>query len=174
MRVGLNRILILIISVYLSHSQSAHAAETCSRTAIVNYQEVLVDTNSAQKGDGLRFYLEKDQQAYENLQKYQKGTRGNWINAGLGTAGTLMLLAGSLATESDSGKRSLFVAGASVIILNFLVAKTLEHQNEKYLHRAIEEYNARNLPRIYFSPGSGGSKGETGGSKVQLNYNLNF
>lgn len=164
----------LLIILLLLNSTFGLAAETCSRTAIVNYQEVLVDTNSAQKGDGLRFYLEKDPQAMDYLQKYQKGTRGNWVNAGLGTAGTLMVLMGFLTTSSDSGKRSLLVAGSSIIMINFLVAKTLEHQNEKYLMRAIEEYNSRNLPRIYFSPDGDNEKNLNKGAKVQINYSMNF
>ncbi len=160
--------------ILLCFSHLAFSAETCSRTAIINYQEVLVDTNSAQKGDGLRFYLEKDQQAQDFLQKYQQGTRSNWLNAGLGTAGTLMILGGTLATDSQAGKRSLMIAGASIIVLNFLVAKTLEHQNEKYLHRSIEEYNSRNLPRIDYAPSGNRSKLDNAAAPLQLNYNFNF
>lgn len=169
----MNNYLILIYCLFFALS-AGNAAETCSRTAIVNYQEVLVDTNSAQKGDGLRFYLEKDPLAFEYLQKYQKGTRGHWINAGLGTTGTLMVLASFLTTSSNSGKRSLLLAGSSIILINFLMAKTLEHQNEKNLWRAIEEYNSRNLPRIYFSPDGDQDKGQFKGQKIHLNYNINF
>ena len=36
------------------------SVETCSRTAIINYQKILVDINTTHKGEGLRYYLEKD------------------------------------------------------------------------------------------------------------------
>ncbi len=154
---------------------NAFAADTCSRTAVINYQEVLVDTNSAQKGEGLRYYLEKDPKALELLNKYQKGTKTNWINAGLGTIGTLMILGGFLTTSSKSGKRSLLITGSSVIALNFLVAKTLEHKNESNLQQAIKEYNARNLPRIYFNPAERDPvTGNKNGPGFLLNYSKGF
>ena len=163
------------ILIHLLIASCSFSAETCSRTSTINYQEVLVDTNSVQKGEGLRYYLEKDPKALSLLNKYQNGTKTNWINAGLGTIGTLMILSGFLTTSSKSGKQSLLITGSSVIALNFLVAKTLEHKNESNLHRAIKEYNARNLPRIYFN--SGGIDPQTGhkqGSGFLLNYSKGF
>ena len=130
--------ILLTTLIHLLIVTRSYAADTCSRSAVINYQEVLVDTNSAQKGEGLRYYLEKDPKAVSLLNKYQKGTRTNWINAGLGTIGTLMILGGFLTTSSKSGKQSLLISGSSVIALNFLVAKTLEHKNESNLHRAIK------------------------------------
>ena len=134
------------------------AFETCSRTAIINHQEVLVDTNTNQKGEGLRYYLEKDEVAEKYLDKYQEGTEIRWQNAILGTAGTGMVMTGLLTSSNTSTKRTLYVTGASLILINFLVARTLETANEKNLMRAIEEYNKRNLPRIYFNPGDEDSR----------------
>ncbi len=130
----------------------AYAVETCSRIAIINYQEVLVDTNSTEKGEGLRFHLEKDKTAKSYLDAYQEGTQIKWQNAVLGTAGTTMMLAGILTNNDSERKQTLLIGGATFMILNFLVARTLEASNEQNLIKAIEEYNKRNLPKIYFNP----------------------
>ena len=130
----------------------SYAVETCSRIAVINYQEVLVDTNSTEKGEGLRFHLEKDKTAKSYLDAYQKGTQIKWQNAVLGTAGTSMMLAGILTNNDSERKQTLLIGGATFMILNFLVARTLEASNEQNLIKAIEEYNKRNLPKIYFNP----------------------
>ena len=130
----------------------SYAVETCSRIAVINYQEVLVDTNSTEKGEGLRFHLEKDKTAKSYLDAYQKGTQIKWQNAVLGTAGTSMMLAGILTNNDSEQKQTLLIGGATFMILNFLVARTLEASNEQNLIKAIEEYNKRNLPKIYFNP----------------------
>lgn len=131
---------------------TTHAVETCSRIAIINYQEVLVDTNSTEKGEGLRFHLEKDRTAKNYLETYQEGTQIKWQNAVLGTLGTSMMLGGILTNNNSERKQTLLLGGATFMILNFLVAKTLEATNEQNLIKAIEEYNKRNLPKIYFNP----------------------
>jgi hypothetical protein len=128
------------------------AVETCSRIAIINYQEVLVDTNSTEKGEGLRFHLEKDRTAKNYLEKYQDGTKLKWENAALGTLGTTMMLGGILTNSNSERKQTLLIGGATLMVINFLVAKTLESSNEQNLIKAIEEYNKRNLPKIYFNP----------------------
>ena len=131
--------------------QSAFSAETCSRTAVINYQEVLIDNNSSQKGEGLRYYLEKDEIAKKYLDTYQEGLQRKTLNAVIGTIGTLILFSGLLVSDSSSRKRSLLIGGGSIVAINFLVAKTIEHNNENNLRESIEEYNKRNLPRIYFN-----------------------
>jgi hypothetical protein len=149
--VGKNlKILTLIIG--LSFIAPAWASQVCSRIAIVNYQELLVDTSSTQKGEGLRFYIEKDEVAKSYLDEYQKGTGIRWQNAALGTVGTGMLIGGLFASDNSGAKKALLVGGATMIIVNFLVAQTLEVNNEQNLTRAIEEYNKRNLPKIFFYP----------------------
>jgi hypothetical protein len=130
--------------------QTSYAAETCSRVAVINFQEVLVDTNSTQKGEGLRYHLEKDSIAIKYLDEYQNGTRINLQNAILGSTGTGLILGALMSNASRETKQSLFIGGASLIIINFLVANTLEMANEVNLLKAVEEYNKRNLPRIYF------------------------
>jgi hypothetical protein len=127
------------------------AAETCSRIAVINHQEVLVDTNSTEKGEGLRFYLEKDPKAKGHLDKYQKGTQIRWQNAILGSVGSSLLIAGFLQSKGKS-RDSLLIGGATFLAVNFLVAKTLDMVNEENLIKAINEYNRRNLPKIYFNP----------------------
>lgn len=136
----------------LLFSERLGAAETCSREATISYQKILVDTNSTQKGEGLRFYIEKDPIALDHLDEYQKGTQVKWPNAILGTLGTTLILSGLIFNSSDSSRNSLFISGASMIAVNFLVAKTIAYKNEVHLQQAVEEYNKRNLPRIQFNP----------------------
>ncbi len=127
------------------------ATETCSRIATINFQEVLVDTNSTDKGEGLRFHLEKDPAAKEFLNLYQKNSNITWASAVVGTTGTAILLLGFF--DRNSSDRPIYLmSGAAVILVNFLIARTVEVNNEKNLTRAVEEYNKRNLPKIYFDP----------------------
>ncbi len=132
-------------------SQNLWSVETCSRIAVINYQEVLVDSNVSEKGEGLRYHLEKDPVALELLNTYQKNSAIRWPNAILGTAGTGLLLFGFFTSDSQDRQIYLISSGA-VILVNFLVARTLEVANESNLNKAVEEYNKRNLPKIYFSP----------------------
>lgn len=142
----------LIILGSLIFSSLSHATQVCSRVAVVNYQEILVDTSSTQKGEGLRYYLEKDQIAKAHLDEYQDGTRIRWQNAALGTVGTGMIVGGLFASDESGAKKTLLIGGAAMIIVNFFVARTLEFNNEQNLTKAIEEYNKRNLPKIFFYP----------------------
>ncbi|EQC47076.1 hypothetical protein M899_0169 [Bacteriovorax sp. BSW11_IV] len=154
---------------------TSFAQETCSRVAIVNYQEVLVDTNSTQKGEGLRFHLEKDEVAKKYLDQYQDGTKTRWQNAALGTLGTTMLIGGLVNKNEGFTKNSLAIGGVALIVVNFLMAKTYERSNEKNLARAIEEYNKRNLPRIYFGPEVENQRNSDGeGYKFFLNKEWSF
>ena len=68
--------------------QSASANEVCGRLCKVNDQEILIDSKSNQKGEGIRNYLEKDPEALIYLEKYQKKNEFHWTDAALGTAGT--------------------------------------------------------------------------------------
>lgn len=138
---------VILGSLFLS---SALWAETCSRVAIVNFQEILVDTNSSQKGEGLRFYLEKDKTAESYLDLYQENSKIKWHNAALGSAGSGLILAGLLTSGNRNARQSLLIGGATMILVNFFISKTQENANEANLRRAVEEYNQRNLPRIYF------------------------
>jgi len=54
--------------------------------------------------------------------------------------------------HSSTDQNIYLITGASIILVNFLVARTMEFTNEVNLNRAVEEYNKRNLPKIYFSP----------------------
>lgn len=167
--------IILSVLVFFSLLRPLIAAETCSRVAIVNFQEVLVDTNSTQKGEGLRFHIEKDATAVSYLDKYQEGSKIKWHNAILGTTGTTLILSALISNASDNNKQSLLIGGASMILVNFLVARTLEITNESNLLKAVEEYNKRNLPRIYFGPGSDGSRDPSNRSPyVKLEKGWNF
>lgn len=124
------------------------AQETCSRTALINFQEVIIDTDSTKKGEGLRFFLEKDEVALEYLEAYQDRARIKWSSAAIGTTGTGLLIAGLFTTSNSGNKNLMYVGGFTLLALNFLIAKTMETSNEQNLIKAIEEYNKRNLPRI--------------------------
>ena len=135
-------ILILFTSV------SPHCEEICSRVAIINFQEVLVDTGNHQKGEGLRHYLEKDELAKYYLDTYQEGTKIKSYSTVMGSLGLSFLIAG-VATGRDNLQLSLLAGGLTVIVANILVSKTLEYANEDNLFRAIDEYNKRNSPKIH-------------------------
>lgn len=134
---------------------SSFADSTCSRTATVNYQEILVDAGSRKLGEGLRFYLEKDPESLSLLNEYQKKSKPSLWNAGASTVGSLMVLGGVLQSGNQNGlgdRATLIGGGALLITLSYLISKTVKRNNEKYLNLAIDQYNKRNSPRIYFSP----------------------
>lgn len=148
---------ICLAIILILHSLSAFAAETCSRVAIINYQEVLVDVSSSNRGEGLRFYLEKDEVAKELLDEYQENNRPTWKGAALSTAGTAFILAGFLRSsegrgEALTGRGTLLLGGATMIALSYLISRTKQHNNEHLLQKSIEEYNKRNTPRIFLAP----------------------
>lgn len=118
--------------------------------AIVNFQEILVDTNSAHKADGLRPYLQKDEKSLQLLNVYQEKSRIKWPNTVLGTLGTVMLLIGVTLSKDTNSRGAILAVGGGIFGLNFIVGRSLEQSNEINLMRAIEEYNKRNTPRIYF------------------------
>ena len=122
----------------------------CSRVALVNYQEVLVDLSSSQKGEGLRYYLEKDKVSKELLDKYQRGGEVNWKTTFVGSAGTLTLLSSLFLNTDKSTKKTIRFSGVFLLIINFLLANSYEENNEVFLKRAVEEYNKRNLPKVEF------------------------
>jgi hypothetical protein len=163
----------LLFALLLALCTSTFAVETCSRLAIINYQEVLVDTNSTEKGEGLRFHLEKDPLAKSYLDTYQEGTQIRWQNAVMGTVGTSMML-GGVFTNDSSRKRTMLIGGATLMIVNFLVAKTLDSANEANLIKAIEEYNKRNLPKIYFNPDLDSSKSTGPGISMAIEKSWSF
>lgn len=148
---------LLFLFSFLLIAQAAWAADTCSRTAIINYQEVLVDVSNSSRGEGLRFYLEKDPVAKDLLDEYQDNNRPTWTGAALSTAGTGVMLAGLLRSsegrgEALTGRTTLLVGGVAMIALSYLISKTKQHNNEHLLHKSVEEYNKRNTPRIYLAP----------------------
>lgn len=147
---SLIKVILLIFVITLTQS-TALAVEVCSRLAIINYQEVLVDTNSSQKGEGLRFFLSKDKKATQFLNRYQEGTGIRWQSTLLGSIGTIILLSGIFKSTDNSNKTTLMGVGAGLIGLNIVISKTLEKNNEINLIRSIEEYNKRHIPRIYFN-----------------------
>jgi hypothetical protein len=146
-----------IILVGLIFVHLTHAADTCSRIAIVNYQEILVDPSTTSKGDGLRYYLEKDEKAKLMLDEYQTSNAPKWQTSVLSSVGSILFLGGVLRSNSsnDEGitsRSSLMITGATFITLSYLISRTIQYKNEFILSGAIEEYNKRNLPRIFFNP----------------------
>jgi hypothetical protein len=138
-------------------STAVFGAETCSRVATINYQEVLVDVSSKKRGEGLRYYLEKDEVAKGLLNEYQDNNLPTWKKAALSTLGTGMILAGVLRTsggdnETLTSRNFLLLGGASMIALSYIISKTSQYNNEYLLSKSVEEYNKRNTPKIFFSP----------------------
>lgn len=146
--------LIFTLIFILSSPLYTYGAETCSRVAIINYQEVLVDAGSNKKGEGLRFYLEKDTQSKALLDEYQDKNRPTIWGAATSTVGSLMILSGLVQTDSGNSQNrtSLLLGGGILVALSYLTSKTLQYNNEVLLKKSIDQYNKRNLPRIYFSP----------------------
>lgn len=146
-----------VLILFLLLQLSAWAAETCSRVATINYQEVLVDVSNKHRGEGLRYYLEKDEVAKELLNEYQENNRPTWKSAALSTLGTAMVL-GSFLRTSDGQKdgiasrNMLLFGGASMIAVSYLISKTKQYNNEYLLQKSVEEYNKRNTPKIYLAP----------------------
>lgn len=146
-----------ILISFLLISTLGWTAETCSRVATINYQEVLVDVSSKSRGEGLRYYLEKDQASKSLLDEYQDNNRPTWRSAALSTVGTGMIIAGILQSSSGtdsavSGRNFLSFGGATMIAVSYLISKTNQYNNEYLLSRSIEEYNKRNTPKIFFAP----------------------
>jgi hypothetical protein len=156
----MSKLILVILSTLLSFS--AIAAETCSRVATINYQEILVDVSSSNRGEGLRYYLQKDQIAKELLDEYQENNRPTWKSAAMSTLGTGMLLGGLLRTSSGgnetlTSRDFLLLGGISLIGISYLISKTNQYSNEYLLIKSIEEYNKRNTPRIFFAPTGDGN-----------------
>jgi hypothetical protein len=150
--------------LFLSALLSAQiwAAETCSRVATINYQEILVDVSSSNRGEGLRYYLEKDQIAKELLDEYQDNNRPTWKSAAMSTLGSAMLIGGLLRTnegenETLTSRNFLLFGGATLIAVSYLISKTNHYNNEYLLSKSVEEYNKRNTPRIFLSPTEDGA-----------------
>ena len=153
----LKALIIFILTINVSFS-----AEVCSRRAIVNYQEILVDGGSNKKGEGLRFYLEKDKNSKELLDEYQSKNKPTIWAAATSTFGSLMIFSGLLQTNESEGvqnRNTLLFSGGILVALSYLVTKTTQYNNEDILKRAVDQYNKRNLPRIYFSPYNNNSPG---------------
>lgn len=136
---------------------AAWSQETCSRVATINYQEVLVDVSSKNRGEGLRYYLEKDAVAKDLLDEYQENNRPTWKSAALSTLGTAMLLGSFLRTsdgkeEGITSRNILLFGGATMIAVSYLISKTNQYNNEYLLQKSVEEYNKRNTPKIFFAP----------------------
>ncbi len=153
---------------------SLFSVETCSRLAVINYQEILVDTNATQKGEGLRYYLEKDTEAKSYLDLYQKGNKTSLSSTIVGTLGSTLMIGSFFVDKSSPGRDALLIGGFSVMVLNFLMAKTLEHKNEANLDRAVEEYNKRNLPRIEYNSERNNSENVSGTNGLYLNLTKEF
>lgn len=139
----------LIIILLIISQQFASAYEACSRIAVINQQEILVDPSNTRKGEGLRFHLEKDEIAKSYLTKYQE-TGQNYIRpAIIGTIGTGLILSAFISNSSSKNRRALLISGSATLLVNFMITKTIDSGNEKHLIRAIEEYNKRHYPKIF-------------------------
>jgi hypothetical protein len=134
---------------------SSFAQETCSRVATINYQKVLVDAGSNKKGEGLRFYLEKDPISEKLIDQYQAENKPTIFSASTSTAGSILVLAGLLQTNKSEGiqnNNTLIYGGSILIALSYLSSKTMKFNSERLLDQAVKQYNKRNSPKIYFSP----------------------
>ncbi len=165
------RIFIYVLLFFTSFK--LQAIETCSRVAVINFQEVLIDSNSSEKGEGLRYHLEKDPVAKMHLDTYQKNSRFVWPSAIIGTAGTGLILYGFFNSDSED-RRIFLISGGATLLVNYLIARTLEVTNEVNLNKATEEYNKRNLPKIFFNPDESQGQLSLPGTKFGLAQQWTF
>lgn len=140
----------------LVHFSSFSAKNNCSRTVIINGKKIAIDTSSTQKGQALRYYLSKDPIASEYFEQYTEANKPHWKRIGASTLGVGLIL-GSL-VSSNNTKNNLFkrdtllYSGLGIVALSFLYAKTKDNENEVWLNKAIDEYNKRSSPKIYWLP----------------------
>lgn len=140
----MNQFIFLFLTLCIFTSNSSHAIEACSRIAMYNYQEILIDSTTSKKGEGLRPLLQKEPEALRKLEIYQKNADLKWPNAVVGSIG-VGLIATSLALKESSAKSTYLVSGLTTMLLNFFISKTLEITNEKNLDEAISIFN-KNQP----------------------------
>jgi hypothetical protein len=148
---------LLILSTFFPLLPLAYGAETCSRVATINFQEVLVDVSNSNRGEGLRYFLQKDPVAKELLNEYQTNLRPTWKTAAASTVGSAMILGGLLRTNTGdseifTSRNFLLIGGATLIGVSYLITKTNQYTNEYLLLKSIDEYNKRNTPKIFFAP----------------------
>ena len=136
------------ICVGLALLNGAWAAKPCERVATVNHQEIPLETVSSGKGEGLRPYLEKDENALRHLDRYQERNRIRPFNTLLGIAGPGFLVAGLVLEPRSEEKKTFLTWGVVLVATNFLVTRAIQGTSESYLEKAVEEYNKRNSPRI--------------------------
>lgn len=153
---------ILIITAFvIMPNYALIASESCSRTATINYQEVLIDSANSLKGEGLRPYLAKDAQALSYLEIYQQNARPSFKSSFLGTTGVALSIL-SFTTNSDHkapwNSKVLLTTGLSLIFINYIFNHTLQKTNEENLYKAIEEYNLKYRPKIEFTPEASNGK----------------
>lgn len=129
----------------------------------MNYQKIIVDTSSRNKGEGLRFYLSKDAKALSYLDEYQEKNKATGTSTFFNSLGGTVVLSGlvySSFTDDKNKSNSLIYAGLAIVGLNFFYTRIKQYNSEPYLEKAIREYNKRNTPKIFFSPTI--SAGQTG------------
>lgn len=151
--------LTILISFY------SYSTETCSRIAVVNYQEILVDAGSSKKGEGLRYYLEKDPISKKLLDEYQEKNKPSKWGAASSSIGSVLVFSGLLQTNENDGffnRDNMLYSGVILIAISYLTSKTLQYNNEDYLKQAIDQYNKRNSPKIFFSPYADGNSSGVG------------
>lgn len=160
----------LIILLSFLSCLTANAIETCSRTAYINYQKVIIDSSSHSKGEGLRYYLAKDPQALELLNKYQDENKASSTSTFFSSLGGSMVLSGlvysSFSTNRNTSNTLVF-GGLAIVGLNFFYTKIMQYRSEPYLEQSIKEYNKRNTPKIFFSPTMNSGKVNIGIGAIQ-------
>lgn len=162
------------ISLCVLILNQALAQDSCSRVANINGQEILIDNTSNQKGEGLRYHLEKDPVAKSYLDIYQKSNKIDFGTTVLGSIGSGMIVGGILTNSSSDNNTRLLLGGVSILIINILISRTLEYRNENNLEKAIEEYNKRNSPKILIQPEANNNKGQVDGLALSMAKTWSF
>ena len=131
----------LIILLINNFSFAQQENQTCSRVAIYNNEEVLIDGHTSKKGSGLNKIMKSNMLAMKHLENYQTNNEMKIFNIASGTVSTASIFAGLLYTGSKANKNNLLIFGGLIALVNFLTTKTIEFYNERELDLAISEFN---------------------------------
>jgi len=124
------------------------SAPTCSRKAIFNNKEILIDGYTGARGSGLNKIMRSNPKALKHLSIYQNANDIQTFNLLSGTISTTSLITGLLYTGDRDNKNNFILFGGIVALINFLTTKTIQFYNERELTLAIEEYNKTSVHQI--------------------------
>ena len=151
------KLITMVLYLVTSFVYAQSGTPTCSRKAIHDNREILIDGYTGIKGSGLNDLMKNHQKAMQHLQRYQNSGEIRTFNLLSGTISTASILTGLLYTGDKTNKSNFLFFGGIVALVNFLTTKTVEFYNERELALAIDEYNKTSEAKIRLINQSQGS-----------------